>query len=68
MKTAEEIHESFLEPGTYFTTRDMPIREILRTRRAFINITAMMWICNRSKIDCAGYLVQGHTLIMIWIN
>jgi len=68
MKTAEEIHESFLEPGTYFTTRDMPIRDVAKVRRKYIKETAMMWICNRAKIDCTGRLDQGHTLIMIWLN
>jgi len=68
MKSLDEIHESFLEPGTHFTTRDQSIHDIYLTRKAYRHITAMMWICNRAKIDCAGYLDQGHSLIMIWIN
>ena len=37
-------------------------------RRAFMDITGMMWLCNRAMIDCTGHLDQGHTLIMIWKN
>ena len=68
MKTMDQIHESFLEPGTHFTTRNESTRNVYLTRKAFRNITAMMWICDRAKIDSTGYLDQGHTLIMIWIN
>ena len=68
MKAMDKIHESYLEPGTHFTTRNMSIHDILITRRTFINITAMMWLCNRAKIIKGGYLDQGHTLIMIWLN
>ena len=67
MKAMDKIHESFLEPGTHFTTRNMTIHQIYVTRKAFINITGMMWICNRAKIS-HGYLEQGHTLIMVWLN
>ncbi len=67
MKSLNTIHESFLEPGTHFTTRDMSIKQISKTRRKYIKVTAMMWICNRAKIT-HDYLDQGRTLIMIWIN
>lgn len=67
IKSTNEIHESFIEPGTCFTTRNVKIKNICLTRRAYRNITAMMWICNRAKIEY-GYLEQGHTLIMIWLN
>ena len=68
MKPMDQIHESFLVPGTHSATRNESIRSIYLTRKAFRNITGMMWICNRAKIDSAGYLDQGHTLIMIWKN
>ncbi len=64
----ELIHESFLEPGTHFTSREMSIRDIHITRKAFMNITGMMWVCERAKISFTGDLEQGHTLIMIWLN
>ncbi len=67
MKDENEIQESFLEPGTRFTTRNQSTHDIYLTRKAFRNITGMMWICNRAEISY-GYLEQGHTLIMIWIN
>lgn len=67
MRDINEIHESYLEPGTHFTTRNMSIKAIHTTRKAFRNITGMIWICNRAKIS-HGYLDQGHTLIMIWLN
>lgn len=67
MKAMDKIHESCLEPGTHFTTRDKTIHQIYLTRKAFRNITGMMWICNRAKIS-HGCLEQGHTLIMIWKN
>jgi hypothetical protein len=67
MKDFDTIHESFLEPGTKFTLRGMTVQQVHNTRKAFINITAMMWICNRAKI-IHGYLDQGRTLIMIWKN
>ena len=67
MRDINVIHESFLKPGTHFTTRYMSIREAYKTRKAFRNITAMVWLCDRAKIS-HGYLEQGHTLIMIWLN
>ena len=68
MKPSDVIHESYLAPGTHFTTRNQPIRQVMADRRVFRHLTSMLWICNRTKIDCAGYLDQGHTLIMIWLN
>jgi len=68
MKCTNIIHESFLEPGTHFTTRDIPIKDLYKTRKAFKNITGMIWLCNRAKISFTGDLEQGHTLIMIWLN
>lgn len=67
MKDVDIIHKSYLEPGTHFTTRNIPVKEIYKTRKAFKNITLMMWICDRAKIS-HGFLEQGHTLIMIWKN
>ena len=67
MKAIDKIHESYLEPGTHFTSRKISLKQVTKDRRKYMNITAMLWICNRAKISF-GYLEQGHTLIMIWIN
>jgi len=67
MKPTNIIHESILKPGTHFTSRNKPLKEVSELRKKYINITGMMWICDRAKISF-GYLEQGHTLIMIWLN
>ena len=68
MKSTSEIHESYLAPGVNFTLKDHTIKEVMNARKMFINITGMMWICNRATIAQDGYLDQGHSLIMIWLN
>ena len=67
MKSTEIIHESYLSPGTHFTSREYSLKQVTKDRRKYMNITAMLWICNRAKISF-GYLEQGRTLIMIWNN
>ncbi len=67
MKSIDKIHESYLSPGTHFTTRETSLKQVAKDRRKYMNITAMLWICNRAKISF-GYLEQGRTLIMIWKN
>ena len=64
MKSTDEIHESYLDTGVKFVN----IYEASRLRRDHMNITAMMWICNRAKIGRDGYLYQGHSLILVWKN
>ena len=67
MRSPNEIQESILDIGVRFITDKYPIWKIRKIRKRYIKETAMMWICNRTKIS-HGYLDQGHTLIMIWLN
>lgn len=65
----EEIKESYLDSDISFLPHSIKdLKQLLKIRRANLEITQMIWLKKRAVIASWGELYNPKSLIMIFLN